>query len=78
MEPLAVSPKYASIETWLVLSGMCRRATYYRLASGDLTAIKFGRRTLVDIEASLAWLRSHPPAEFHGRPPRGRCRLDAA
>jgi hypothetical protein len=60
MKVVPVSPKFASVDTWLVISGMCRRSAYQHLANGNLTAIKFGRRTLIDVESSLAWMRSHP------------------
>jgi hypothetical protein len=43
---------------------MSRTATYYALGRGDLKAIKVGARTLIDVEAGLAWLRSLPAAEI--------------
>jgi hypothetical protein len=57
-------PKFAPIPTWCALSGMSRTATYDALAAGCLIAIKIGRRTLVDVEPGLAWLRSRPKATF--------------
>ncbi len=56
------SPKFATIEDWCVISGMSRRVTYDKLGTADLKAIKIGGRTLVDVEAGLAWMRSCPPA----------------
>jgi hypothetical protein len=41
---------------------MSRRVTYDKLGTADLKAIKIGGRTLVDVEAGLAWMRSCPPA----------------
>ncbi len=64
------SPKYATIENWLGISGMGRRSTYDELGRGNLKAIKVGARTLIDVEAGLAWLRSRPPAVI--RAPRER------
>jgi hypothetical protein len=59
-------PKYAAVPAWLIVSGMTRTGTYAALARGDLRAIKQpgGRRTLIDVEHGLAWLRSQPAAVF--------------
>jgi hypothetical protein len=43
---------------------MGRRATYDRLASGELHAVKVGSRTLIDVDAGLTWLRSLPLAQI--------------
>jgi hypothetical protein len=56
--------KFAPLPHWRVISGMSRTATYYALGRGDLKAIKVGARTLIDVEAGLAWLRSLPAAEI--------------
>jgi hypothetical protein len=58
------SPKFAPLPQWCVISGMSRTATYNALGRGDLKAIKVGSRTLVDVEAGLAWLRSLPAAQI--------------
>ncbi|MGH7156011.1 MAG: hypothetical protein ACREF3_18955 [Acetobacteraceae bacterium] len=55
-------PRFATIETWTALTGMPRRTVYDNLAAGHLKAIKCGRRTLIDVEHGLAWLRSQPAA----------------
>lgn len=68
-------PKYAAISDWEKMSGMSRRATYERLGTGELTAIKVGARTLIDVEAGLAWLRSLPRATI--RPARRATRKAA-
>lgn len=57
-------PAFSSIDGWLLISGMSRRVTYEKLGTGDLKAIKVGTRTLIDVEAGLAWLRSRPPAKI--------------
>ena len=59
-------PKYAPLPQWCALSGMTRTASYAALSAGHLRAIKQpgGRRTLIDVEAGIAWLRSQPPVAF--------------
>lgn len=53
------------------MTGMSRSVTYEALGRGDLRAIKLGTRTLIDVEAGLAWLASMPAAEITtGRPRR--------
>ncbi len=73
MEP--TTPKFTTIDNWLALSGMGRRSVYDYLGTGDLKAIKVGTRTLIDVEAGLAWLRSRPAAVI--RAPRERQRVAA-
>ncbi len=63
-------PAFCSVEDWCALSGMGRRSTYEYLGSGELKAVKVGARTLIDVAAGLAWLRSRPPAVI--RAPRER------
>jgi hypothetical protein len=69
------SPKYCTIEDWGTISGMSRRVTYEKLGGGELKAIKAGTRTLIDVDAGLAWLRSLPPAKI--RAPRQRQQVAA-
>lgn len=57
-------PKFAPIPRWCDISGMSRTATYCALGRGDLTAIKMGNRTLLDVDAGLAWLHSLPSAQI--------------
>jgi hypothetical protein len=57
-----VTPRFAPISDWCVISGMGRSSVYEALGRGDLKAIKLGTRTLIDVEAGLAWLASMPPA----------------
>jgi hypothetical protein len=66
----ALSPKFCSIDNWCALSGMGRRVTYAELGVGNLKAIKVGARTLIDVDAGLAWLRSRPAAVI--RAPRSK------
>jgi hypothetical protein len=58
------TPKFAPLQQWCALSGMSRTATYNALGRGDLRAIKVGTRTLLDVDAGLAWLRSLPAAQI--------------
>jgi hypothetical protein len=58
-------PAYGTIETWCLISGMSRRGTYKALARGNLTAVKNGNRTLINIEAGLRWLQTLPLAQIH-------------
>ncbi len=58
------TPKFTSIPQWCALSGMSRTGTYNALGRGDLRAVKCGDRTLIDVEAGLAWLRSLPAAQI--------------
>jgi hypothetical protein len=67
---VAVRPAFATIDDWLIISGMGRRATYDELGNGNLRAVKRGSRTLVDVEHGLAWLRSLPPAKIRPSRPR--------
>jgi hypothetical protein len=63
--PIALDhPAFAPIPTWLRISGLTRTATYNALSRGDLVAIKVGRRTLIDVQAGISWLRSLPKATF--------------
>ncbi len=62
---MSPTPKYAPIDpVWCTISGMSRRQTYVELGRGNLKAIKVGTRTLIDVEAGLAWLRSLPSAKI--------------
>ncbi|WP_428487219.1 helix-turn-helix domain-containing protein [Rhodopila sp.] len=64
------TPKFTTIDNWIVMSGMGRRSVYEYLGSGELKAVKVGSRTLIDVEAGLAWLRSRPPAVIRAPRPR--------
>jgi hypothetical protein len=69
-------PRYAAVDTWCALSGLSRRVTYDHLGLGNLKAIKVGNRTLIDVQAGLAWLRACPAPAI--RAPKRRTRADAA
>ncbi|GAN78024.1 MerR family transcriptional regulator [Acidisphaera rubrifaciens] len=57
-------PAYATLAVWQRLSGISRSRTYELLAAGHLRAIKLRSRTLIDVEAALAWMRTLPAAEI--------------
>ena len=59
-----MSPKYASIQDWLKISGLGRTTVYHLIAEGKLHAVKAGTRTLVDVEHGLAWLAARPAADI--------------
>lgn len=63
-------PAFVTVDGWLNISGMGRRATYDAIGLGHLCAVKRGSRTLIDVDHGLAWLRSLPPARI--KPPRAR------
>ena len=67
------NPKFAPLPQWCAISGMSRTGSYNALGRGDLKAIKVGSRTLIDVDAGLAWLRSLPPARI--RAPNAERRL---
>jgi hypothetical protein len=58
----ADAPKYATLATWQALSGMSRSASYEAIGRGQLRALKLNGRTLIDVDAGLAWMASLPPA----------------
>jgi hypothetical protein len=60
---------------------MGRSSVYEALGRGDLKAIKLGVRTLIDVEAGLAWLGSMPAAKIttgRSRRPRPAAATDVA
>jgi hypothetical protein len=61
---VSITPRYAPITDWCAISGMGRSSVYEALGRGDLRAIKLGVRTLIDVEAGLAWLASMPTAKI--------------
>jgi hypothetical protein len=60
----AKRPAYVTIDEWIGVSAMSRREVYRAINRGDLKAIKRGTRTLIDVDAGLAWLQSLPPAKI--------------
>jgi hypothetical protein len=59
-----MTPIYADLKTWSKMTCMNRSAIFTALARKELTAIKLGRRTLIEVEPGLAWLESLPKAEI--------------
>lgn len=53
-------PDFVPIAVWVSRTGISRSKTYELLGSGELTAKKIGRRTLIDFRAGLAWLDAQP------------------
>jgi hypothetical protein len=63
-------PFYASIETWMQLSGMSRRSTYEELGNGNLRAKKHGAALRIDVRHGLEFMRSLPDAKIKAPKPR--------
>jgi excisionase family DNA binding protein len=61
---MTANPLYASIKDLTKIIGLGRSSIYEMLARGDLTAVKVGQRTLVDVEKARAFLASQPAAVF--------------
>ncbi|OYV49241.1 MAG: hypothetical protein B7Z77_08530 [Acidocella sp. 20-58-15] len=57
-------PAYASVSTWVHLSGVSRAKTYTLIGQGALTAKKCGGRTLIDVRRGLEWLDKLPAADI--------------
>jgi hypothetical protein len=53
---------FATIEDWRLISGMRRSKTYDLLSKGHLRGKKLGKRTLIDVEHGLRFIRSQPDA----------------
>lgn len=58
--PIAVTVLQASR-----LTGISRTELYRRLADGDLTARKLGRKTVIEYSQLTDYIASLPAAEFH-------------
>jgi hypothetical protein len=58
------TPKYGTIPTWCKTSGMSRSSTYLELGRGNLRAVKFGKRTLIDMDAGFGWMATLPAAQI--------------
>lgn len=59
-----VTPRFSTIARWCDLSGMSRTGTYREIGNGNLIAKKLGKRTLIDVQAGLAWLAALPSADI--------------
>lgn len=53
-------PPFMTIQEFQAWSRLGRTKIYELLASGDLKAIKVGRRTLISSKAAQAWLDAQP------------------
>ncbi len=53
-------PAFCTLAEWYELSGMRQTMTFAKIKTGDIKVRKLGRRTLVDVAASMAWLRALP------------------
>jgi hypothetical protein len=62
--PTDLEVKYATLDSWILISGMGRSTTYQALAAGHMRAKKAGTRLLIDVEAGLAYIRSLPDARI--------------
>ena len=57
-----VPQRFLCVSDFCDAYGLARSVTYERIASGDLRAVKFGRRTLIDIEAAERFMSTLPDA----------------
>jgi len=55
-------PAFATIDDWVDLSGVGRSKTYSLIKSRHIRAIKLDKRTMIDVEHGLEYLRSLPDA----------------
>ena len=58
--------KYCSVAHWTkqVAPGFSRSRLFECFASGEIKAIKLGRRTMVEVESGLNYMKKLPKAEF--------------
>jgi hypothetical protein len=71
------TPKFATIATWVALSGMAERSVYEELGRGNIKAVKVRRRVLIDVEDALRWIRSHPAPKIAAPRTRDPTTVDA-
>ena len=64
LENAGLTPRYMPLSLSSPFLGLTRCKLYALLGSGEIRAVKVGKRTLIDIEHALAWLGSLPPARF--------------
>jgi excisionase family DNA binding protein len=58
----SIYPAYCTIKRWCEISGLGRSVVYQMLGDGRLRAVKAGNRTLICVQAGLAYLNSLPTA----------------
>ena len=61
---------YLTVAEFSELSRICTAKIYFLLADKELTAIKVGRKTLIERQAAEAWLKSRPVADIKFSPAR--------
>jgi hypothetical protein len=59
-----MTPLYSSVQDLTQIVGLGRSSIYEMLARGQFTAIKIGKRTLVDVAAAQRFMASQPAAVF--------------
>lgn len=57
---VAITPAFMTINEFMAWSRLGRTKVYELLGSEELRAVKFGRRTLIPVEAAHAWLAEQP------------------
>lgn len=60
MSEIPIKRKALSIPFFCKTYGIGRTSAYGAIASGELIAVKNGRRTLIPVESADAWLASLP------------------
>jgi len=72
--PIEISPLFVTIQVWSALAGMRRRTIFDHIAKGNIVAHKVGGRTLINVAASAAWIRSQPAPQVRLSPRPGKPR----
>ena len=57
--------RFANPKRTYEITGIGVTRIYELLGSGELRALKVGRRTLVDVQHALEWIQKHPPARIN-------------
>jgi hypothetical protein len=73
---MAITPRaaFASIDDFIVISGLSRRQIYNLISAKLIPAHKHGSRVLIDVDGAINYIKSLPAPEVR---PQTRKRADA-